>query len=124
MARIKKNSLLHGLSGKIGDFIIKQYRYGTVISTRPDMTNVRRTSEQKKTNGRFKEAVTYAKHVASDAELRKQYEKKATKKGRSVYHLALADYMKDKKKTLQEIGVAVPALKRVTRNVKGGKRIS
>jgi hypothetical protein len=49
MARVHKNPLLKGVRGKIGDsIVVKQYKYGTVISAVPDMSRVKRTVLQKK----------------------------------------------------------------------------
>jgi hypothetical protein len=108
MARIKNNPLVNGFSGKLGDIIFKSYRYGTVISRCPDMSKVKRTRQQKKNSNRFTEAVEYARSVVASPTLKEGYEKKAKKTGRTIYHLALSDYMTDTSKTLKSIPLAPP----------------
>jgi hypothetical protein len=109
MARVRDNLLVDGFSGKLGDIIFKHYRFGTVVSRRPNMSKVKRTSTQKKNSSRFVEAVKYARSVVASPMLKKTYEKKAKKSGRTIYHLALADYMRDASKTLNGIPLAPPA---------------
>lgn len=96
MARIKNNSVTVGLSGAIGDLIFKQYSYGTVASKRPDRSKVKLSKNQKAANQNFKHAVFYAKQVLRDPKLQKQYAAQV-KKGKSLYHAALADYLKKHK---------------------------
>ena len=92
MARVKRpDILLSGLSGKVGT--IKQYQYGTVISKFPDMSGVKWTPKQKNGHSKFKAAVAFAKEVMRDEKKRKKYEKKL-KKGQSVYHMVISEYMK------------------------------
>jgi hypothetical protein len=95
MARLKSNPLVNGFSGGLGDIVFKNYRYGTVISKRPNMSKVKRTRQQKENNSRFKKAVAYARGVVVNAALKKAYEKKSKITGRSVYHLAISDFMAD-----------------------------
>ena len=64
MARTNSNGLLQGVSGRIGQLVIKQYAYGTVITSIPVM----RPSKKKKTGSlqnlhreHFAAAVAYAR---------------------------------------------------------------
>jgi hypothetical protein len=68
MARVRNSLILEGLRGKIGEIVIKQYRYGTVVTKLPDMSNVKSTRLQKKKRKRFKEAVAFAKSILADPE--------------------------------------------------------
>ncbi len=95
MARVDENALIEGLRGRIGKLVFKTYKYGTVVSKLPDMSKVKRTRTQKKNSERFMNAVAYARKVIATPALKKQYEKKAEKTGRTIYHMALSDYMKD-----------------------------
>jgi hypothetical protein len=112
MAKLKGNALIEGFSGRLDNIILKHYRYGTVISTRPDMSKVKRTREQKQRSSRFAEAVAYARGVVADANLKKAYARKASKTGRTIYHLALSDYMNDATKTPKDIAPTKPAVKK------------
>lgn len=94
MSKVKENVLINGMSGRLDNVIFKHYRYGTVISKKPDRSKVKLTGQQKKQNANFQQAVAFAKSVLADATKRKAYEKKARKEKRSVYHLALAEFLK------------------------------
>ena len=98
MARTKKNVLLKNVSGTINkQIVVKQYGDKTVITSYPDMSRVKQTALQKLSNKRFKEAVAYAKKINRDKEMKEQYRKKyKLKKGESVYHAALSEFMKRK----------------------------
>lgn len=93
MARVKNNVLIQGLSGRIDRLLLKQYRYGTVLSKMPDRSKVKLSAKQKKANKRFQEAVQYAKGVLKDPPMHKLYAKEL-KKGKSLYHAALSDFLK------------------------------
>jgi hypothetical protein len=97
MARVKNNVLVKGFSGKLDEIVFKTYSYGTVISRYPDMSKVKLSKAQKKANSLFKEAVSYAQQVLADPAKRKVYAKKL-KPGKTIYHAALADYLKNNKK--------------------------
>jgi hypothetical protein len=96
MARNINNPLLRGVRGRFHDIILKQYPYGTVISSVPDRSKVKLSKKQKQANTKFKEAVIYAQSILKDPAKRKAYEKKL-KRGRSVYHTALAEYLRKAK---------------------------
>lgn len=93
MARVPKESMLNKAKGKIGDeIVVKQYSYGTVITRYPDMSRVKRSALQKKEQSLFKEAVKYAQCIIRDPKRKEQYAKKI-KKGKSVYHAAIQEYL-------------------------------
>ena len=94
MARVSKNSFAEGFQGRVGGLIFKKYSYGTVVSKRPDRSKVKLSPKQKASNQRFIKAVAYAKKVMRTPAMQTRY-KKQWKQGKSFYHLALADYMKN-----------------------------
>jgi hypothetical protein len=94
MARVKLNSLLNGLSGTLGNAVLKNYASGTIISSRPDRSKVILSDVQKASNSKFKHAVAFAKGVLADPEKRKEYEAKV-KPGKSVYHTVVAEFMRN-----------------------------
>lgn len=97
MARVNNNPLLKGVSGKIGDqIVVKQYSYGTVISAVPDMRRVKKSALQKLAQHHFSDAVAYAQTILRDPKKKAAYAKKI-KKGKSVYHAALQEYLKKHK---------------------------
>jgi hypothetical protein len=61
MAKIKKNTVLQGLSGKVGDLVFRQMPDGsTVVSAKPDFSERVDSPAQKDRQGRFKLAQAYA----------------------------------------------------------------
>jgi hypothetical protein len=99
MARVKNNAVVKGFSGSLEDIVFKTYRYGTVISKRPNMSKVKRTRSQKQASENFMNAVEYARGVVASPALKKKYEKESKKTGRSCYHLALSDYLTNSTKS-------------------------
>lgn len=90
MARSKGG--LRGLSGLLGPVILKQYADKTVITSRPDMKRVKRTKKQKMNSSRFALAVAYAKAILADSNKRREFAG-TLKKGESVYHCAVRQYL-------------------------------
>ena len=93
MARARNSFILQGLSGKIGDIVVKQYRYGTVVTKVPDMSNVKSTRLQKKKRKKFKEAVAFAQKILANPAKRAAFEAKL-KRGKTGYHAAISQYLK------------------------------
>lgn len=88
---------MQGSSGRVGEWILKTYRYGTVISKIPDRSKVKLSAKQKKANKTFQEAVKYARAVKNDPEKSQLIKKRAARKGVSVYHFALSEFLKGNK---------------------------
>ena len=61
MASTNNNPLLAGVRGRIGNLVIKQYKYGTVITQMPDFISTEPTEGQKRHRAHFAAAVKYAK---------------------------------------------------------------
>ena len=98
MARIRKNSLLAGISGHIGkEIVIKQYADKVVVSKYPDMSKVKASAGQKKSRKTIGEANRYASKVLKDPKLRKQFEKKL-KPGEVLYQKIKQHYFNQLKK--------------------------
>ena len=92
MARVFKKSLLCELSGELGGVVFKRYKYGTVVSKKPDMSRVKKTPLQEVKRNTFKEAVAYAQEIIRNRQKKAAYAKKL-KKGQTVYHAAIKEYM-------------------------------
>jgi hypothetical protein len=98
MARLRKDSLLAALSGALGkEIVFKQYRDKTIITKFPDMSNAGTSEKQKVRRELFKEAVDYASKINKDPVLKAKYEKKL-KKNENVYHFAIKEFFKRRKK--------------------------
>ncbi len=93
MARTKQG--LAGISGLIGPIIIKQYADKTVVTARPNVRRVKRSKSQKTNSSAFAEAVTYARRIIRDPKKKQEFAKKL-KKGASVYHAAISEWLLQK----------------------------
>ena len=94
MARAANNALLRGFSGKIGEIVVKQYANKIVISAKPDMSRVKKSQLQKLKQSKFKEAVKSAQSIIRDKNKKEAYAKnKRLKRGQSVYHAAIREFM-------------------------------
>jgi hypothetical protein len=103
MSKVAKNIVTHGLSGKLDDLIVFRQRAGkTIVAAKPSkMANP--TDVQLQHREHFQEAVIYAKGVLADPQKKEAYEPSATN-GRSVYNVALADFLKAPK--IEEIDIS------------------
>jgi hypothetical protein len=90
MAKInKKNSLLEGLSGSIGDLVFHQMPDGsTRVSKKPDFSERVFSQAQTDHQGRFKLASAFAK----EAQAWPVYIERARRKKKTAYNLAMADW--------------------------------
>ena len=90
MAKQTNNVVTHGLSGKIGDLLVFSQRAGkTVVGKVPRKSN--KVSElQMEQRKKFQMAVFYGK----SPENQEVYKEKAVKKGRTPFHVAVADFLK------------------------------
>jgi hypothetical protein len=90
--------LVKGMSGAIGDeLVLKQYKYGMVVSRYPDMSKVKASTLQKENRNLFRDAHYHAQGINRDP-VKKAAFKKTMKKGEtSVYFVALTRYMNDHK---------------------------
>jgi hypothetical protein len=96
MASVFNNILLEGVSGALGkQIVIKNYGGKTVITAYPDMSRVKPSKQQKAKRNVFREAVAYAQAINNDPSKKAVYKKKL-KKGKSVYHAAIAEFMNKK----------------------------
>ncbi len=97
MARLT-NSFLENIRGGLGkQLVFKQYKNKTVVTSYPDMSQVKPSEGQKEGRKLFAEAVAYAKAVSQNAEQKAEYGKKV-KQGESIYHFALKEYLAKCKK--------------------------
>ena len=97
MASIDQQHLLRDLKGTLGrQLVVKQYSDKTVVTKHPDMSRVKPTELQKLYKTLFAEAVAYAQSINRDWQLRASYLQKV-KKGESVYHYALKEYLEQHK---------------------------
>ena len=92
------NILLKGMRGKIGNLVVKQYKYGTVITSVPDMSDIEPSESQRAKRNSFGDAVAYAQGILRDPKKKQAYKQKL-KKSASVYNSAIKEYLKNHKGT-------------------------
>ncbi len=92
MAIVSNCSLLAGVSGKVGSFVVKRYGDKVVLSARPEMRNVKPTELQRQKREDFAAGVQYAKAILQDPEKRAVYERKLAK-GENVFRCVLKEYL-------------------------------
>jgi len=88
---VKYNKVTTGISGRLGKDLVSKIINGKTFHTKyPDRSQVKYTKEQAKLKVIFKDAAQFAGDIVNDPVKKVSYK---IKKGHSVYHAALADYM-------------------------------
>jgi hypothetical protein len=91
---ISENIILDNLRGHIGkQIVVKKYGKKTVVTKYPDMSKVKPSKLQKVKRRKFTAAVAYAQNILRTPALKARYAKKV-KRGQSVYHYAIKEFMK------------------------------
>ncbi len=94
MAQSPASVLLRNFRGQIGkQIVVKRYGKKTVITAYPDMSRVKPSKQQKAKRKKFAAAVAYAQGINNDPALKATYKKKV-KKGQTVYHYAIKEYLR------------------------------
>jgi hypothetical protein len=90
MAKVMRNPLVRGISGKVGNLVFRQMPGGeTYVSGVPDFSRRKFSKGQKAHQGRFKEAVAYAREAAKVQPI---YAQLAEGTVMSAYNFALSDW--------------------------------
>ncbi|MBC8334063.1 MAG: hypothetical protein ISR59_12995 [Anaerolineales bacterium] len=94
MAKVKRNVIIKGLSGRIGNLVFKQYGDKTVVSQRPEHDpNRRPTPGEARQRGRIKDAAAIAKSILATEEGKVYYQAARIRLGKhSAYHTAIYDF--------------------------------
>ncbi len=90
MAKVKKNPIVRGISGKIGNLVFRPMPNGeTYVSSVPNFDKRKFSKGQKNHQSRFKLAVAYAREAAKSQPI---YAKLAEGTVMSAYNFALSDW--------------------------------
>ena len=95
MAISYTNRITSHYSGRVGDIVLRWYGDKSVMSKRPNCSNVIRSEKQKLNSLKFAKAVNYGKHAKVDPVLNKFIKNKINKKkttSKDVYHAAIQYY--------------------------------
>jgi hypothetical protein len=95
MANVNENLLVRGARGNVGkQFVYRKHGDNTTIVRMPSVNkDAVPTAKQAQNRELFAEAAVYAQGVMSSADLKKEYDKKATP-GRTAFNIAFRDYLK------------------------------
>lgn len=69
---VRDNIFLTGVSGKVKNMVVKQYKDKTVITSVPNMSNRVLSEKQKQSNKKMKHAIGYAKKITADRVLKER----------------------------------------------------
>jgi len=90
MAKARKNAIVLGLSGSIGDLVFRQMPDGsTRVSRKPDFSRRVFSQGQKDHQSRFQQAAAYAREAAKTQPI---YAELASGTAKSAYNVALSDW--------------------------------
>jgi hypothetical protein len=92
MAEVNQNIFLRGLKGRLGEFVLRQYKGKTIVCRYPVMPESR-SRKQKANSQRFREAVAFAREVMADPERKAAYQKEVKRK-QSVFHYVVGVYLR------------------------------
>ncbi len=93
MAKVKLNPVVEQLRGQVGDLVFRNTNGRTVLSRKPDFSDVEPTQEQSAQRERFRQAAIYGRMVLADPQTRQLYEQAAERKGKPAFALTIADFL-------------------------------
>ena len=93
MAVVINSLILKGISGKIGELVVKQYEGKTIVCTCPVRSVKALSEKQEKQRAKFKSAVRWAQEVIANENLLAKY-KEQLRKGQTVFHYLVGEYMR------------------------------
>lgn len=95
MARIKRNPLLDGVSGKVGPVVLRNWKDGRrTLSNMPASRNRKRIPRgQRKQMTRFQMAARYAKLMMARPEMKAWYSQGITPNKNAAFRVAQTDYL-------------------------------
>ncbi|HEX3009712.1 MAG TPA: hypothetical protein VHO90_19055 [Bacteroidales bacterium] len=93
MAKVGKNIVTTGFSGKLGLIVFRNRAGKTFVSTAPEKKERELTEAQKLHQKEFQEAILYGQSIIADPATKAIYESRA-EDGESAFNVAVADFMR------------------------------
>jgi hypothetical protein len=90
MAILKKNWLISGLSGRVGDLLFKNRKGKIIVMQRPNKPTKPPSEKQLANRARFARASRFSSAIRKNPELLKRYDV-LTEKPTDLFHLAVSD---------------------------------
>jgi hypothetical protein len=95
MARITLNAGLKHLRGQVDGWVYKHYKYGTVVTRKPDMSRVKASAKQLAHREKIRQAAEFHRHtVLPNAALLAKFTARAGRKGIPVSAVSMSEYLK------------------------------
>lgn len=89
------DSLLHGLRGRVGDYVFRRGRNGqTIVARRPDVSQVEPSARQLAQRRRFRLATVFARAVVADPQACRRYARLGRAKKLTAYQYAVREFMR------------------------------
>lgn len=93
MPKVRLAPFVEEIHGTLNGLVFKRSPKGnTIITKRPDMSNVKWSPAQKANRQRMAQANQYAAAAMADPDIRAVYEQRAAEEHRVPYRLAISDY--------------------------------
>lgn len=97
MPKVRFAPVVESIQGTMYDVVFKKSPKGnTIVTKKPDMSNVEWSEAQIAQRQRFKQANAYAKAVLSDPKVRAKYERRAKRLHKRARDVAFSDYFAGK----------------------------
>ena len=97
MPKVRFKEMVVEIQGTMYDVVFKKSPRGrTIVTKKPDMSNVKWSKAQKANRKRMRYSNDYAKAAMADPQVRAVYEARAAREGRVAYNVALSDYWQGK----------------------------
>ncbi len=97
MPKVRFAVLVEEIQGTMYNVVFKKSPKGnTIVTKKPDMSNVEWSQAQEDHRKRMAKANDCAHAAMADPKVRAQYEKRAAKENRQPYRVAVSDYYKGK----------------------------
>lgn len=93
MAKVEKNIVIQGASGKLGDLIVFRQVRGKTIMTAKGQRTKKMSEKQKEVTQKFQRAVMYGKASIADESTKELYLSGVTSKKHNPYLVAVADFL-------------------------------
>ena len=97
MPRVRLKPMFDEIHGTMYDVVLKKTRKGnTIVTNKPNMSNVTWSPAQKAQRDKMRKANRYAKAALADPQVGPIYQARAAKEDRVPYYVAVSDYFKGK----------------------------
>jgi hypothetical protein len=92
MARIDISAILNPVIGRVGEVIVKRYKYGRVMTRVPQMGNIVPSEKQREHQDRFRVGIAYYLRVKEDPELSSRYSAEMEQTSKPLSALTTRDF--------------------------------